>query len=136
MNRNQKIALGIGLLLITLNGLFPPFEAEEKGIEKDWPTRMTYLGYHFIFSPPSHADVVGKATIKVMSDVVANGASEEIKNVALTQLSKGLDSVSIRVVMSVFIIQFITIVSLTIGACILFWPNNVLGEEKMIPNVS
>jgi hypothetical protein len=39
----QRIVLGLGLLLVLLNGLFPPFETQSR----------YNLGYHFLFTPPS-----------------------------------------------------------------------------------
>lgn len=50
MNRNQKITIAIGVILIILSGLFPPYEGELT-IQGDSPRR--HLGRHFIFAPPT-----------------------------------------------------------------------------------
>ena len=46
----QKIVLGLGLLLVLLNGLFPPFQETYSSKE--------YLGHRFLFIPPARAHIV------------------------------------------------------------------------------
>ena len=50
MNKNQKIVVVIGLVIIVLMGLFPPWKMIFGG------TPMA-LGYEFLFSPPGIANV-------------------------------------------------------------------------------
>jgi hypothetical protein len=130
MNKKQQIVLLLGLLLMMLNGLFPPFEAEEKATAKDETTTTTYLGYHIVFSHPSPVDVLGKNYNKWMNDLVANAQNEQVKDAAVVEYFKRLNAVTVRVAMSVFIVQFVTIVSVTVGTCFLFQRSNVLGETK------
>ena len=54
MNKHQRIVIVITILLVTLSGLFPPFQGEYR--YKDI-YRSKYMGYHSIFIPPSSRDV-------------------------------------------------------------------------------
>jgi hypothetical protein len=54
MNRNQKIAVAIGVALVVLSGLFPPY-AGEMVIQGDNLRR--HMGHHFLFDPPTPEDV-------------------------------------------------------------------------------
>ncbi|MBN1845007.1 MAG: hypothetical protein JW810_04950 [Sedimentisphaerales bacterium] len=54
MNRNQKITLAIGVALVVLSGLFPPYEGEWS-TGKD--TLGCRLGHYPFFSPPNARDV-------------------------------------------------------------------------------
>ena len=50
MNRNQKIAVAVGVVLVVLSGLFPPYEGvfATKG-----DNLRRHLGRHFLFAPPT-----------------------------------------------------------------------------------
>jgi hypothetical protein len=130
MNKNQRIVLGLGLLLLVLNGLFPPFEAEIRGEEKDWPTTTRHLGYHLLFSPPSHEDVLGKSVIQNMYDLAGKMPTSDGVVAVVNQVTKSLDSIRVNIAMSYFIVQIVTIVSLTTGACILFRRSSAINEGK------
>ncbi|MGA2242527.1 MAG: hypothetical protein ABSH11_10915 [Verrucomicrobiota bacterium] len=45
----QRIVLGLGLLLVILNGLFPPFE---------WTGWGHHQGYRFLFAPPEGSKII------------------------------------------------------------------------------
>lgn len=47
MNRNQKIALGVGAAVVALMLLFPPFQLQYRGT-------VINLGYGLIFKPPAY----------------------------------------------------------------------------------
>jgi len=54
MNRKQKIAVAIGVALVVLAGLFPPFEGERN---REGDNYRIHAGHHFLFVPPSQNDV-------------------------------------------------------------------------------
>lgn len=57
MNQNQKIAVGIGVALVILSGLFPPYEGE---LAVGGDNLRRHLGHHFLFAPPT-PEYVNKA---------------------------------------------------------------------------
>jgi hypothetical protein len=58
MNRNQKIVVVIGLVIIVLTGLFPPWKATIQG--------TTILrGYFVIFKPPDPLSYVNSSRLLV-----------------------------------------------------------------------
>lgn len=93
MNKKQRIVLKIGLLLVILNGLFPPFEGKFSGSDSS----AKNLGYHFIFNPPTKE--WGYSGFEVVQ----------------RQLP-----INSHVISSIFFIQFVTIIGATIGALFLF----------------
>ena len=56
MNKKQRIILSIGVLAVIVSGLFPPYEGE---IRLEGDNRKIYMGYHFLFAPPTGQDVLG-----------------------------------------------------------------------------
>lgn len=48
MNRYQRIVLGVGLLLVILNGLFPPYGVDARSI---FSLSQEHYGYRFLFAP-------------------------------------------------------------------------------------
>jgi hypothetical protein len=149
MNRNQQILLGLGLLLIILNGLFPPFEGEDKGKGNELVVsssdikeiRTIYLGYHFIFTPPSQWDVF-QAVNKTGRKPIPEGTPHEIvvieddgkvgkfNSTAGWPSNERLMECNSHVVTSIFFIQFATIVGATAGASFLFGRGNSMNEKK------
>jgi hypothetical protein len=54
MNRIQQVIVIIGVVLVILSGLFPPYEGE---FHPEGLNYKQYMGYHFLFVPPSGAEV-------------------------------------------------------------------------------
>ena len=54
MNRRQKVVVVIGVILVLLCGLFPPFEGE---CRLRGENLKAFVGYRFLFSPPSQDEV-------------------------------------------------------------------------------
>ncbi|MFH1748961.1 MAG: hypothetical protein ABIG44_18160 [Planctomycetota bacterium] len=54
MNKHQQIVVLIGVVLVVLSSLFPPYEGE---LRMEGDNLKNYLGYRFLFTPPSQADV-------------------------------------------------------------------------------
>ena len=54
MNIKQKIVIVIGIFLVIMNCLFLPYEGEYR-VEGD--NFKVYLGYHFLFTPPTKREV-------------------------------------------------------------------------------
>ena len=54
MNRQQRLVLAIGSGLITLCGLFPPYEAV--GITLNGDSIKAHMGFRFIFAAPLRDD--------------------------------------------------------------------------------
>ncbi|MGA2853641.1 MAG: hypothetical protein ABSE90_05890, partial [Verrucomicrobiota bacterium] len=130
MTKYQRIVLGVGLLLVILNGLFPPFEGEIKGL-KHTPMVTEDLGYHFILRPPVRSDVLKAMLYEVLLSMDSDQFDSfrrmsEIyqKEVKLTKIEADESaadgalspvSLSIRshIEMSRFLVQLITIVGAT-----------------------
>lgn len=55
MNRYQRIVLGVDLLLVILNGLFPPY-AVGTNIFSDLSQKNN--GYWFLFAPPVNSKII------------------------------------------------------------------------------
>jgi hypothetical protein len=51
LNQNQRIVICIGLGLILISFLFPAYEGVSRG---GGGYRTRFLGYHFIFNPPTY----------------------------------------------------------------------------------
>ena len=54
MNKKQRIIIGIGIFLVILSWLFPPYEGE---FRREGDNLKKYMGYHFLFLPPSERTV-------------------------------------------------------------------------------
>lgn len=52
MNSKQRKVIIIGIILVVLCGLFPPFEGSNS-----ISSVKIYMGYHFLFSQPSKEEV-------------------------------------------------------------------------------
>jgi hypothetical protein len=137
----QRIVLGLGLLLVILNGLFVPFEGEIKGL-KNSPMVTEHLGYHFILRPPTRNDVFRAMLVDNFSQSMdgdqvrdflreIQDARKEGKTVveateaaAKDVLDENLLSISSHVETSRFWVQLVTIVGTTAGAFFLFGTRN------------
>lgn len=54
MNKKQRMVIAIAVLLVILSGLFPPYEGEYR-LEGD--NNKKFMGYRFLFDPPSQTEV-------------------------------------------------------------------------------
>jgi hypothetical protein len=101
MNRNQKIAVAIGVALVVLSGLFPPYEGELAVVKGDNLRR--HLGRHFLFAPPT-PEYVNKAILG---------------ETASTPTGIYLARFRATVVLSEFVVQLSVIVITTAGMTLL-----------------
>jgi hypothetical protein len=66
MNKAQRVIIVIGLILVILAALFPPYEGEWR---PEGTIFKAYMGYRFFFAPPSQRDVyeaiMGKSGVTV-----------------------------------------------------------------------
>lgn len=97
MNRNQKIILIFGLLLILLSGLFPVYEGEWR---REGDNLKKYLGYYFILNPPNSINV-------------AKAFSKYYEKLDQTRFNA-------NIITSRFFMQIVIILILTIGLVFLF----------------
>src|ERR1035437_5744832 len=105
----QRIVLGVGLLLVILNGLFPPYEG---GWQRNKLTK--YLGHYFLFAPPSPAKVYRAFNGK---DTMSRLYGQNLEKVPAdwgtwSEVPVDLDTLnqySAHVVTSLFFIQLVTI---------------------------
>lgn len=100
MNRNQKIAIAIGVALVVLSGLFPPYEGE-LAVEGDNLRR--HLGRHFLFAPP---------TPEYVNRAIRGDTASTPEGVYLARFRS-------RVVLSEIAVQLSVIVIATAGAALL-----------------
>jgi hypothetical protein len=102
MNKKQRIIISIGILLVILSGLFPPYEGE---FRREGDNLKKYMGHHFLFLPPNERAVyiaVFDRTPKRMSWIGHHG------------------KLNSHIVASRVWVQVVTIVVATIGFLFLF----------------
>ena len=61
MNKRQQIILLMGILLVIVSGLFPPYKVE---IRSEGDNYKIYIGHYFLFVPPTLIDIFGN-TVKL-----------------------------------------------------------------------
>ncbi len=54
MNKKQQIVVAMAVACVALSGLFPPYEGEYR---REGDNLKRYIGYRFLFAPPSEEDV-------------------------------------------------------------------------------
>ena len=92
----------LGILLLTLSGLFLPF----KGVYKSGPSNPTleaYMGYHFAYAPP---------------DVEAVADALKLSPSLLENYARGYFSA--RIIVDRVLLQTMTIIFITIGFVVIF----------------
>ena len=102
MNKKQRIIISIGIFLVILSGLFPPYEGE---LLREGDTLKKYMGYHFLFLPPNERAVY----------IAVLGRTPSIQ--AFHNYKSKLNS---HIVASRVWVQIVTIVVATIGLMVLF----------------
>ncbi|OGV71213.1 MAG: hypothetical protein A3K19_11775 [Lentisphaerae bacterium RIFOXYB12_FULL_65_16] len=96
INHRQRIAIGVGTLLVVLSGLFPPFEGEYRPGSRQY---ANYMGYHFLFAPPT---------------------KKEVYRVVMEEQPSGdltLRTASSHIITSRVWVQIVTVVVATVGLC-------------------
>lgn len=104
MNSTQRIILAIGIVAVLANGLFPPFQGEGTFPKADRGKMEMFLGYGFLFNPPTR-DEIFKSFL---------GPLEQTETP-----SPEIVSVNAYVSNSKVWLQFVTIISATVGLLIL-----------------
>ena len=102
MNRKQRIVISIGIFLVVLSGLFPPYEGE---LRSEGDTLKKYMGYHFLFLPPNERAVY----------IAVFNRTPKSRSCGYFQSKLNSYIVASRVW-----VQFVTIVVATIGFLFLF----------------
>jgi hypothetical protein len=97
MNKKQRIILSIGILLVIVNGLFPPYEGE---LRRQSDNLKNYMGYHFLFTPPTERDVY--------EAILGRRASNTISHIKLSMFSS-------HIITSRVWVQVVTVVVATVG---------------------
>jgi hypothetical protein len=103
MNRHQKIVVAIGVAMVILSGLFPPYEGEIVGEDK---LLRPNLGHHFFFAPPT-PEYVRRAIF---------GKTASISGVNSAYYSAHYRA---RIVLSEVVVQLSVIVLTTVGVTLL-----------------
>jgi hypothetical protein len=69
MNSNQHVALRIGLLLIVVMGLYPPWRGSvvANNVRHD-----AKAGYRFLFSPPEEGDIGNGSIARLSGGAIIN----------------------------------------------------------------
>ena len=98
MNKAQQVVVIIGLVLVILTALFPPYEAE---LHREGDNFKVWMGYRFFFAPPSQRELYRV--------VVGHEASS----------TSSLSMYSANIVMSRVWVQDATIVIVTLGLLLL-----------------
>lgn len=102
LNRPQQIIISFGIVLLLCSGLFVPFEGE---IQREGDNPKIYMGYYFLFTPPSE--------LQVLEDWVQRDLGSK-----LSPRERGL--YSSYVIISRVWIKIVLVVFTTIGLTILF----------------
>lgn len=112
MNKKQRIVIIIGIILVLICGLFPPYKGKKDGtiqIRKEGA-----IGYYFLFSPPSAKDISEKLSKQVISEKAFIPVVDE-------HLSKEYEQLFVAsIMMSKYLIQIITIILVTTGLVLYF----------------
>ena len=102
MNNLQRAAIMVGIVLLTLSGLFLPF----KGVYRSAPSNTTleaYMGYHFAYAPPN---------VEAVADAL------QLSPELLEGYTRGYFSARISV--DRVLLQTMTIILITIGFIVFF----------------
>lgn len=67
MNTAQKISLTLGIVAILANGLYPPFQGEID-FGQEIGKKEAFIGYRYLFAPPSHNEIYSVVVGKPMPD--------------------------------------------------------------------
>lgn len=115
MNKKQRIVIIIGIILVLICGLFPPYEGKKDGtIRANLIRKEGAIGYYFLFSPPSAKDISEKLSKQVISEKAFIPVVDE-------HLSKEYEQLFVAsIMMSKYLIQIITIVLVTTGLVLYF----------------
>jgi hypothetical protein len=105
MNLKQRIAIGIGIALVALSGLFLPYEGEDYSGYGGFK-RRAYLGYCFILTPPEPKDI---------------GAA--------FGMSPPPGYFGADIIISLIVVQMSTIVLVTVGLFLLLADRKILPEK-------
>ena len=113
MNRNQKIAVAVGVVLVVLSGLFPPYEGvfATKG-----DNLRRHLGRHFLFAPPTpeyvHKAIFGPKAQSTPTDSFSGKVIAVAERIYLAHFRS-------RVVLSEVVVQFSIVLIATAAAALL-----------------
>ena len=102
MNKKQRIIISIGIFLVILSGLFPPYVGE---LQREGDTLKKYMGYHFLFLPPNERAVYIAVFDRTPKSTAWSGYQSKLNS---------------HIVASRVGVQFVTIVVATIGFLFLF----------------
>ena len=102
MNKTQRIIISIGIFLVILSGLFPPYEGE---LRREGDTLKKYMGYHFLFLPPTERAVYIAVLGRTPKSMSWSGYQSKLNS---------------HIVASRVWVQVVTIVVATIGFLFLF----------------
>ena len=105
MNKKQRIAILIGIILVLICGLFPPYEGEIGG---RMPAKKE-LGYHFILDPPSFEEIYKEISVMKWEEAVKHRPDVWCRAYIKT---------------TTYIVQIVTIVLVTFSLIFFFKSNN------------
>jgi len=111
MNQRQRLIVSGAILLVILSGLFPPFEAE---FLQTGDNMKKYMGYHFLFMPPTDNDVFEAFSAKGVS----------------TQSRDTLGKRSSHIITSRLWIQGVTVIVSALGLLVLFSEKRNQGSSE------
>jgi len=104
MNKKQRIVLLIGIILVLICGLFPPYEGELRDNVKQ------EIGYHFLFTSPS-------------SEKIHNEIFSEYPEKSLQYEKSHAPIYKVNINTSRYWVQIVTIVFVTTGFVFYFSPD-------------
>ena len=116
MNKRQNIALGVGLVLIVLAGLNPPYMANFSvhygfgGEYQGQNMAMSFsenIGFYFLLTPPKRSEVAQKFSF------------DEIAKETKTEPAMISTMVNITLDTSLFLVEIIVLILVTCGAVLL-----------------
>ena len=120
MNRKQKIVILVGTLLILLSGLFPPYVGVYAKEGDNWEK---FLGYHFLFSPPSQEYICGVIlqSVNRYSEEPTDRLGERLREFQSRRDARlAAPNCSASIEFSRFGVQIIVVLLASVGGIVLF----------------
>ena len=107
MNKKQRIVIIIGIILVLICGLFPPYEGECKfynRVNKFYEHSKVDLGYQFIFSPSLKLKTFNKIHSSTLDGLDEEDKPDKIPSAEASKISVNIKTTKLMVQMGVILL--------------------------------